>query len=233
MENAMRSPPPEEPARPRADYRTVVTAHSGWSTATFRNGQVIYSQDEPASTLYYVVAGTVKITVISEQGKEGILAILGEGEFFGERSLGGSHLHYNTTAVAAGDCEIARLDGAAARRAMEDDPQFLKLCLRFLIDRNRKLDADLVDQLFNSSEKRLARVLLTLANSGRAEQSSVIAVPITQETLANMVGTTRSRISQFMTKFRKLGHIDYNGEIRVYSSLLNVILEPARDDDGH
>jgi CRP/FNR family cyclic AMP-dependent transcriptional regulator len=217
-------------SRLRFDYRAFIAKHPNSSIATFRDGEVIYSQGDRADKLYYVVAGRVKIVVISEQGKEGIIAILGCGEFFGERCLGGPEQVNNTTAIAAGECQIVTIDGALARHAIESDPHFLRVCLDFLIDRNRKLEADLVDQLFNSSEKRLARVLLTLANSGLSDQSNVIGVPITQETLANMVGTTRSRISQFMTKFRKLGYIDYNGEIRVNNSLLNVILDTPRDD---
>ncbi len=173
--------------------------------------------------------GAFKVTIISEHGKEAVIAILGPGDFFGEGCLDGGLLR-NSTIAATTAGEIVRFDRATIVQALKDDPAFSNLFLRFILDRNQKLQADLVDQLFNSSEKRLARILMTLASVGLNDQSNIIDMPITQETLANMVGTTRSRISQFMTKFRKLGYIDYNGQIKVHNSLLNIILDSQLHD---
>ena len=165
----------------------------------------------------------MKSTLVSEFGKEALISILGAGDFFGEGCLD-KELLRNVTITATGDCEIARFDRAIVSRALVNDPEFAGSFLHFILNKNRKLQADLVDQLFNSSEKRLARTLLTLANSELGNQTNSITIPINQEMLANMVGTTRSRINQFMNKFRKLGYIDYNGQITVNNSLLNLIL---------
>ena len=149
--------------------------------------------------------------------------MLSAGDFFGEGFIDG-HLLQSSTITATSASEIARIDRNIVNLALKTDPTFSDFFLHFMLDRNQKLQADLIDQLFNSSEKRLARILLTLATTGLGDQSNMIDVPITQETLANMVGTTRSRINQFMMRFRKLGYIDYNGKIRVHNSLLNIIL---------
>jgi len=210
------------------DYRAFIGKYTGVGVTKYASREIVFAQGDPADAVYYIVCGTVKVTVISEHGKEAVLGILRNGDFFGEESLEGP-ARRNATVTAAGVSEIARFDRDIVARALRDDPAFAKMLLSHLLNQNDKLREDLIDQLFNSSEKRLARILLTLANAGHGEQSSLISIPVTQETLANMVGTTRSRISQFMTKFRRLGYIEYNGHIRVHNSLLNIIL----DDQAH
>ena len=207
----------------RFELRAFMAKHSGVTTTKYRDGQPIYAQGDPASALFYIMDGSAKVTVISEHGKEGVVAILGPGDFFGEGCIDGPLLR-SSTITATSPSEIARIDRSIVSAALKSDPTFSDFFLHFVLVRNQKLQADLVDQLFNSSEKRLARILLTLATTGLDEQSNLIDMPITQETLANMVGTTRPRINQFMTKFRKLGYIDYNGKIRVHNALLNIIL---------
>ncbi len=205
------------------DYRGFIARHDGAIMSRYENGQAIYAQGDPANALFYIVSGTATVTIISEHGKEAVIAILGPGDFFGEGCLDGNLLR-NSTITCTTAAEIVRFTRTSIVEALKSDPEFAALFLGFVLHRNQKLQADLVDQLFNSSEKRLARILLTLSNTGLDPQSNLISLPITQETLANMVGTTRSRINQFMMKFRKLGYIDYNGHIRVRSSLLNIIL---------
>jgi CRP-like cAMP-binding protein len=218
------------PSAERFDYQAFINKHVGATVLKYADRQVVYAQGDPADALYYIISGSVKISVLSEQGREGVVAILQAGHFFGEGCLSYRRTRA-TTVTAASACEIVRLEKAAAVRAFKEEPAFCRLLTEFLLDRNEKLKDDLLDQLFNSSEKRLARLLLTLANTV-GDQSSTIAIPVTQETLANMVGTTRSRISQFMTKFRKLGYIDYNGQIRVHNSLLNIILHDQPHGGG-
>jgi CRP/FNR family cyclic AMP-dependent transcriptional regulator len=210
------------------DYRAFSAKYEHTKITTVRNGRIIYAQGDPADAIYYIISGTIKISVVSEHGKEGVVAMLRSGDFFGEGCLSYRRTRA-TTVTAASDCEILRMEQADAVRALREEPGFCMLFTDFLLDRNEKLKDDLLDQLFNSSEKRLARILLTLAKAGHGEQSNEITIPITQETLANMVGTTRSRINQFISKFRKLGHIETNGRIRVHNSLLNIIL----DDQSH
>lgn len=216
----------------RFDHIAFIAKHGGSGVSQYESDQVVYAQGDPADALYYIVSGSVKITVISEHGKEGVLAILRQGEFFGERCLAGHNLRRNKNAVAAGRCEIVRFDRILVQQALEEDTDFLKLFLQVVLDQSRRTQEDLVDQLFNSSEKRLARILLSLAQTEIDANTSLINEPITQETLASMVGTTRSRISQFMTKFRKLGYIDYDGKIRVHRSLLNIVLHDEAQDTG-
>jgi len=209
---------------PGFDYEAFVAKHTGAVVLQYESSQVIYAQGDPAGALYYIVHGSVKVTVISERGKEGVVALLRPGDFFGEGCL--SYREVQATSVTATSaCEAIRLSRAAAVHALQEDTAFSRVFMRFLLDRNEKLKDDLLDQLFHSSEKRLARILLTLAHADKDAESSLISIPITQETLANMVGTTRSRVSQFMTKFRKLGYIDYDGQIRVHNSLVNIILD--------
>lgn len=207
----------------RFELRAFMAKHPGVTMTKYGDGQPIYAQGDPANALFYIMDGSAKVTVISEHGKEGVVAILGPGDFFGEGCIDGPLLQSSTIA-ATSPSEIARIDRSIVSAALKSDPTFADFFLHFVLVRNQKLQADLVDQLFNSSEKRLARILLTLATTGLDEQSNLIDMPITQETLANMVGTTRPRINQFMTKFRKLGYIDYNGKIRVHNALLNIIL---------
>lgn len=214
----------------RFDIRAFIAKHGGGTVSQYRDRQFVYRQGDPAVALYYIVSGTVKVTFNSEDGKEAVIAILGARDFFGEGCLNGQ-LSRRTSIATAGACEIAQFDQAMIKRALSDNPAFSNVFLNFLLRQNEKLKADLIDQLFSSSERRLARILLILAKIGQAEQSSVIALPINQELLANMVGTTRPRINQFMNKFRKLGYIEYNGRIKVHGSLLNLLLYDQSQDD--
>lgn len=212
------------------DYQAFIAANPGAGTiAEYSSDQIIYAQGDPADALFYVIAGTVRISVVSEQGKEGIIALLGPGSFFGEGCLDGRP-HRVSTVTAADACKIARLRPETVMQALTGDPGFARVFFKFLLGRTEKLKADLIDQLFNSSEKRLARILLTLANTGIDAKSNLIAFPVSQEVLANMVGTTRSRINQFMNKFRKLRYIEYDDRIKVHNSLLNVILDEHPHD---
>ena len=213
----------------RFDYKAFGAKYSGVVISKSADRQIVFAQGDPANAIFYIISGSFKVTIISEHGKEAVIAMLGSGDFFGEGCLDG-HLLQSSTIASTTAGEIVRFDRATILQALRDDRAFSNLFLRFILDRNQKLQADLVDQLFNSSEKRLARILMTLATVGLNDRSSVISIPITQETLANMVGTTRSRINQFMTKFRKLGYIDYDGQIRVHHSLLNIILDSRPHD---
>ena len=195
----------------------------GRSIAKYRKGQIIFSQGEPANSVFYIQKGKAKVTVVSKQGKEAIVAILGVDEFVGEGCLAGQTMRI-ATATAMTDAVVMRLERAAIVRALHDEPAFSELFIAYLLTRTIRVESDLVDQLFNSSEKRLARLLLLLANFGKETKPEPIIAKISQETLAEMVGTTRSRVSFFMNKFRKLGFIEYNGGIEVHSSLLNVVL---------
>jgi CRP/FNR family cyclic AMP-dependent transcriptional regulator len=195
----------------------------GKSQADYRKNQKVFSQGDRAESVFYVQKGRVKLTVISKEGKEAVIAILGPGDFFGEGCLAGQLLRMST-AAALSESSIIRLEKAGVVRALHDDPAFSELFLHHLLTRNIRIEEDLVDQLFNSSEKRLARVLLLLANFGKDGKPEPVLPKMSQETLAEIVGTTRSRISFFMNKFRKLGFIEYNGKLEVHSSLLSVIL---------
>ena len=177
----------------------------------------------PPDSVFYIRSGKVKKTVISEQGKEAVVAILGTGDFFGEGCLTGQPLRLATVSAMT-ECVIVRITKADITRVIRDEPAFAELFIAHLLARNSRVEEDLVDQLFNSSEKRLARILLLLANFGKEGRPEQIIAKVSQETLAEMIGTTRSRVSFFMNKFRELGLIDYNGGIEVHSSLLNVVL---------
>ncbi len=193
------------------------------SIGGYRKDQIVFSQGDPADAVFYIQSGKVKVTVVSEQGKEAVVAILGTNEFFGEGCLAGQAQRIATVATMT-DSVIVRLEKAAIVRVIHQEPAFSEMFIAHLLARAIRVEADLVDQLFNSSEKRLARLLLLLANFGKDEKPEPIIAKISQETLAEMIGTTRSRVSFFMNKFRKLGFIDYNGSIEVHSSLLNVVL---------
>jgi CRP-like cAMP-binding protein len=195
----------------------------GRTIARYGKGRVVFSQGEPADAVFYVQKGKVKVTVVSEQGKEAVVAILGSNEFFGEGCLAGQVQRISTVATMA-ESIIVRLDRIAIVRVIHEQPAFSEMFISHLLSRAIRVEADLVDQLFNSSEKRLARLLLLLANFGKEGKPETVIAKISQETLADMIGTTRSRVSFFMNKFRKLGFIDYNGGIEVHSSLLNVVL---------
>jgi CRP/FNR family transcriptional regulator, cyclic AMP receptor protein len=197
--------------------------NGGRAISDYRKDQIVYTQGESADSVFYIRSGKVKKTVISEQGKEAVVAILGTGDFFGEGCLTGQPLRLSTVSAMT-ECVIVRITKADITRVIHDEPAFAELFIAHLLARNSRVEEDLVDQLFNSSEKRLARILLLLANFGKESRPEPIIAKISQETLAEMIGTTRSRVSFFMNKFRELGLIDYNGRIEVHSSLLNVVL---------
>jgi CRP/FNR family cyclic AMP-dependent transcriptional regulator len=195
----------------------------GRSIGKYRRDQIVFSQGAPADAVFFIQKGKVKVTVVSEQGKEAVVAILGANEFFGEGCLAGQTQRISTVASMA-DSVVMRLEKAAIMHAIHQEPTFSEMFITHLLGRAIRVEADLVDQLFNSSEKRLARLLLLLANFGKEGKPEPVIAKISQEMLAEMIGTTRSRVSFFMNKFRKLGFIDYNGGIHVHSSLLNVVL---------
>jgi CRP/FNR family transcriptional regulator, cyclic AMP receptor protein len=201
----------------------LATVNGGRAKSSYRRGEVIFSQGEAADSVFYLQRGKVKIMVTSEQGKEAVVAILGVGEFFGEGCLIAQPLRL-ATAVALVECAAMRVEKAEMVRVLHAEPTFAELFTAHLLTRKARVEEDLIDQLFNSSEKRLARTLLLLANFGKDGKPESIMTKISQETLAEMVGTTRPRISFFMNKFRKLGLIDYNGHLQVHSSLLSVVL---------
>lgn len=195
----------------------------GRQLETYQPDQTIFSQGDPADAVFYIQKGKVKVTVVSEQGKEAVAAILDKAAFFGEGALAGQARRV-ATASAMTETEVVRLDRAAILGAIQEEPGFAQLFIVHLLTRAVRVEADLVDQLFNSSEKRLARLLLLLANFGKEGKPEPVLPKISLETLAQMIGTTRARVSFFMNKFRKLGLINYNGHIEVHSSLLNVVL---------
>jgi CRP/FNR family cyclic AMP-dependent transcriptional regulator len=195
----------------------------GKTISKYRNDQIIFSQGQVADAVFYIQQGKVKLTVISKQGKEAVVGILGAGQFFGEGCLNGHPLRIATTR-AIDECVITRLEKATMIATIHNEPEFSELFMSYLLTRNSRIEEDLIDQLFNSSEKRLARVLLLLANFGKEGKPEPIVGKFSQETLAEMIGTTRSRVSFFMNKFRKLGFIEYNGRLEVNNSLLNVVL---------
>jgi CRP/FNR family transcriptional regulator, cyclic AMP receptor protein len=196
---------------------------SGKTTLTCPKKRILFSQGDAADAVFYVQAGRVKLTVISSQGKEAIVSILEPGAFFGEGCLAGQ-LVCMATAAAAEQSTVVRIDKQAMIRVLHDEPTFSDLFLAYLLSRNIRIQEDLVDQLFNSSEKRLARILLLMAHFGKEGKSDAIIPKISQDMLAEMIGTTRSRVSFFMNKFRKLGFLEYNGGVHVHSSLLNIVL---------
>jgi CRP-like cAMP-binding protein len=195
----------------------------GRSIGEYREDQIIFSQGDPADAVFYIQKGKVKVTVVSEQGKEAVVAILETNDFFGEGCLAGQALRIATVATMT-ESVIVRLEKAAIVRVIHQEPAFSEMFIAHLLGRTIRVEADLVDQLFNSSEKRLARLLLLLANFGKEGRPEPIIAKISQETLAEMIGTTRSRVSFFMNRFRKLGFIHYNGGIEVHTSLLNLVL---------
>jgi CRP-like cAMP-binding protein len=185
--------------------------------------ETIFRQGDRADAVFYIEKGRVQITVVSDQGKEGVIAMLGPGEFFGEGCLAGQELHM-ASATAVKEAIVVSIDKATMIRVLHEQPALSEMFMAFLLSRNIQIEADLADQLFNSSERRLARVLLLLANFGKEGKMETVVPKISQEILAAKVGTTRSRINFFMNKFRKLGLIEYNGELKVHSALLNIIV---------
>ena len=202
----------------------LAKAGLGRSIVQLNPKQAFFSQGTPADSIFYLQKGRAKLTVVSATGKEATITLLSTGDFIGEESLatlGGRHM---TSATAITACKALEIQREEMVRVMHDESAFSDLFLRFLLVRSMRTQADLVDQLFNSSEKRLARILLLLAEFGKPGEPESLIPEITQESLAEMIGTTRSRVSFFMNRFRKLGFIEYNGRIRVHKSLLNVIL---------
>jgi CRP/FNR family transcriptional regulator, cyclic AMP receptor protein len=199
------------------------TVNHGRCMSEYQSEQVIFSQGDAADSVFYVMRGKIKIAVTSEQGREAIVTLLGEGDFFGEGCLIAQPLRL-ATATSMTDATVMRIEKAEMIRVLHAESAFAEVFIAHVLTRSSRVEADLVDHLFNSSEKRLARTLLLLANFGKEGRPEPIATKISQETLAEMVGTTRARVSFFMNKFRKLGFIDYNGALKVHSSLLSVVL---------
>jgi CRP-like cAMP-binding protein len=213
-------------AIPRHNSQSLVEAiGAGRFTVEYRPKETVFRQGDPADAVFYLQNGKIRITVVSEQGKEGVIAILEAGEFFGEGCLAGQSLHL-ASAIAIEESTVVRIEKGTMVRLLHEQPDLAEMFMAFLLSRNIQIEADLVDHLFNSSEKRLARMLLLLAHFGKEGKMELVVPKISQEVLAARVGTTRSRINYFMNKFRKLGFIEYeyNGLLKVHSSLLNVIV---------
>jgi CRP-like cAMP-binding protein len=196
---------------------------SGITSLKTKKHQIIFSQGDASDAVFYIREGKVKLSVRSERGKEAVVAVLGRRAFFGEACLT-AQMFRIATATSTGPSTVVRIEKSAMIRVLHEEPGFSDLFLSYLLSRNVRVEADLVDQLFNSSEKRLARILLLLAHFGKENKTEAIIPKISQETLAKMIGTPRSRVSFFMTKFRKLGFVSNNSGLRVHSSLLNVVL---------
>jgi CRP/FNR family cyclic AMP-dependent transcriptional regulator len=195
----------------------------GNSELKYKENEIVYSQGESANFVFYVRTGTVKMSVVSEAGKEAVVAILQPGQLCGEDSLTGHKLR-TATVTALTECVLARMPKASIIRALHDNAEFSGMFTTYMVERNIRLQEDMVDQLLNSTEKRLARLLLILANYGKEDRPDPIVPKITQETLAEMIGTSRTHVNFFMNKFRQLGFIEYNGDIKVHRSLLNMLL---------
>jgi CRP/FNR family cyclic AMP-dependent transcriptional regulator len=212
----------------------LAKAGIGRAVSKYANHKTVFSQGQPANAVFYIQKGKVKLTVVSAQGKEAVVAVLGQDEFLGQGCLAGQQ-QYMATATAMSECEIMCLEKSALVEVIREEPAFSEMFVLHLLTRTIRVEEDLVDQLFNSSEKRLARALLLLANFGKEGRPEPVIAKVSQETLAEMIGTTRSRVSFFMNKFRKLGFISYNGHLEVHSSLLSVVLNdtPPRVAGDH
>jgi CRP/FNR family cyclic AMP-dependent transcriptional regulator len=216
----------KQSSKKKAVFRTATFLSQGGTgrvLADFQKGKVVFAQGDTANAIFHIQKGKVKVAVVSQNGKEAVIAILGAGDFFGEGCLAAQPMRM-ATATAMTDASIMRLEKATVVATLKKEPTFSDVLLSYMLTRSIRIEEDLVDQLFNSSEKRLARVLLLLANFGKDSKPETVISKISQETLAEMVGTTRSRVSFFMNKFRRLGFIKYNGTLEVHSSLLNVVL---------
>ena len=205
-----------------ADF--LARAGLGKTLLNLKRKRTLFSQGDPADAIYYIQQGRVKLTVVSKNGKEATIALLGPGEFVGEDCVAAAHSTRLASAIALTECAVLRIEREEMLRALHQEHELSDVFRSFLLARNARIQADLVDQLFNSSEKRLARVLLLLAQFGKTGNAQTVIPNLSQQMLAQMIGTTRSRVSFFMNRFRKLGFIRYNGEMQVHSSLLNVIL---------
>ncbi len=224
----------KQPAKATLSFDPTVflkTEGKGRTIAKYGKGQQIFSQDGSSESVFYLIKGKVKITVLSEQGKEAVIAIVSPDEFFGEGCLIGQARRLSM-ASAMTECEIMRISKPAMLAALREEPAFSEMFVTHVLQRTIRVEADLVDQLFNSSEKRLARTLLLLANFGDDSKPKKVIAKVSQETLAEMIGTTRSRVSHFMNKFRKMGFIEYNGHLEIHSSLLNVVLHDQPQISG-
>ena len=202
----------------------LAEAGLGKTIVEIRTGSTVFSQGDPADAVFYIQKGKVKVAVVSKQGKEATVAVLGSAEFVGEDCIATTHPLRLVTATALSDCVLLKIGKKEMVRVLGKEHAFSEVFVSFLLARNARIQEDLIDQLFNSSEKRLARVLLLLAQFGKEGKPEIVIPKISQESLAEMVGTTRSRVSFFMNRFRKLGFIEYDGAIKVHSSLLNVVL---------
>ena len=212
-----RAAPPFDPK----DFLTKV--NGGRTIAKYRKNEAVFSQGDAANSVFYIHKGKVKVTVVSEHGKEAVVAILGKDEFCGEGCLTGQPKRI-ASATALTECDIMRIDKDALIRVLHDEPAFSEMFLAHILARTIRVEEDLVDHIINPTEKRLARALLLLANYGKEGRPEPLIAKVSQETLSEMIGTTRSRVSFFMNKFRKLGFIEYNGTLEVHNSLLNVVL---------
>ena len=230
----MTNPPPIQALKGLFDPRAFLArAETGKTIEKYARNGKIFSQGDIADTVFFIQKGKVKITVLSEHGKEAVVGIFSAGQFFGEACLDGAELR-TATSQAMEDCLITSITKTAMLAALGEEPRFSAFFVTYLLSRNSRIEDDLIDQLFNSSERRLARLLLLLADFGKEGGTAPIAVTLSQETLAEMIGTTRSRVSFFMNKFRKKGFISYNGKIEVHSSLLDAVLRDKpqiRDDE--
>jgi CRP/FNR family cyclic AMP-dependent transcriptional regulator len=213
----------KEKPKPLDPKALLAKAGKGRSIIKCRKNQIIFSQGDAADAVFYIQKGKLKVSVVSDRGKEAVAAILGPAEFFGEACMAGQTLRLATVSAMT-ESIIVRIEKDMMVRLLREQPEFSKMFMTHVLQRTMRVEADLIDQLFNSSEKRLARLLLLLANYGGDGQLEPILAKISQETLAEMIGTTRSRVSFFMNKFRKLGFIEYNGHIEVHKSLLNLVL---------
>jgi CRP-like cAMP-binding protein len=202
----------------------LTSAGLGRTILQFGPKQTVFSQGDTASAVFYVQKGRVRLSVISKQGKEATIALLDGGDFLGEGCLASDQPIRLATAIAITDCTVVRIEKSELIRALHEEHRLSDMFVTYIVERHNRTQADLVDQLFNSSEKRLARALLILARFGKEDTPEEVVPQVSQETLAEMVGTTRSRVNFFMNKFRRLGFIDYNGVLKVHSSLLGVVL---------
>jgi CRP-like cAMP-binding protein len=220
-ERTGRNKPKQAAAFPLAPF--LAQPGKGQTVGKYRKNQIVFTQGDPADAVFYVQKGKLKITVVSERGKEAVASLLGPDEFFGEACMAGQALRL-VTVSAMTDAVVVRIEKPEMIRLVQEQPAFSEMFMTHILNRTIRVEADLIDQLFNSSERRLARLLLLLANYGSEGKPEPIISKISQETLAEMIGTTRSRVSFFMNRFRKLGFISYNGHIEVHKSLLNLVL---------
>jgi CRP/FNR family transcriptional regulator, cyclic AMP receptor protein len=219
-----RQPRGHKPIKQFDPNEFLMNAGLGRTVHRYKPRQIIFSQEEIADAVFYIQEGRVRLSVLSKQGKEATIALLGPGDFLGEGSIASDQPVYMATAAATTECCVLKIEKREMLRTLHEEHRFSDLFVAYMVQRHNHTQADLVDQLFNSSEKRLARALLLLAHFGKKDSPEEVTPDVSQETLAEMIGTTRSRVNFFMNKFRKLGFIDYNGGLRVHSSLLSVVL---------